>query len=303
MRKKSIALLMSVVMLTMSGCGNAQQAASIVQKQQQQEMKEAYSEPVYNVPEDKSTIEDDPDYYTYYEEEKETEYEDWYESSYQWSEDRPDETASMEEWDQYLADEISRIIQGDAVDAVPSYEFGEFTEYGYRSEYLGYRFAIPENCRLLLARELFVNVGFTDEEIDANYAYVESQYEDLANLMDLFALYPDTGTCVGIAVETVNQSEYTVEEAIQSCLDVVEETSGGLMKADGTFEEVEFAGHTYLKAVAKQEKTNSGQVAYQEIYGMFYNDRFVYITFVYMEGNVSEAEALKNAMKPLENVR
>lgn len=277
MKKKCVALLMTAVMLLMTGCGSsAGTATAIVAEQKQQKMYDAYANSVNK--EQESTVT----------------YEETYEQDEQWTaEGRPDETASAEEWDQYVADEITRIIQGD--ETFSFYDFGEFTEYGYRSEYLGYRFVIPENCRLLLARELFTQAGFTDEEISASYDDVKSQYERLDEVPDLFAFYPNTGTCICVAVDMVDTYRYTIEDAMQNCMQVIEESSDGALKTDGTFEEVEFAGHTYMKAVAKMDG------ACQEVYGMFLDDRFVYITIAYLTENASEADTLRNAMKPIEN--
>lgn len=170
-----------------------------------------------------------------------------------------------------------------------SYTPGVFTETGYDSEFLGFRFTTPDGFALATEEELSSLMGTTVENME-NASDLQKKYAELVNIYELMVTNAD-GTINGqIILEKTAVSVDTYIDVFSSQLE--EQMSGMTVELDEATEEVEIAGATYTKLSADIE--SYGIVLTQDYYFRKVGDRMMCMCITWMEGMEAERDAIMN---------
>lgn len=171
-----------------------------------------------------------------------------------------------------------------------SYTPGTFTDTGYESEFLGFRFTTPDGFALATQEELSQMMGITFDALGDDVSDAQKKYAELTTLYELMAMDSLGVTNVNIVLEKTNvsMSKYLAAFKAQvESLDVMK------VSLQGDAQEVEFAGATYTKLSA--DVSASGITLYQEYYLRKVGDRMMTITVTWADGFETSKETLMNA--------
>ena len=170
-----------------------------------------------------------------------------------------------------------------------SYTPGVFTETGYESEFLGFRFTTPDGFALATEDELSEMMGVTLENME-NASDLQKKYAELVNIYELMVT-DETGTVNGqIILEKTGVSVDTYIDAFTSQLE--ESMQGMDVTLQEGSEEVEIAGSTYTKLSADIE--SYGIVLTQDYYFRKVGGRMMCLCLTWMEGMEAERDAIMN---------
>lgn len=171
-----------------------------------------------------------------------------------------------------------------------SYTPGTFTDTGYESEFLGFRFTTPDGFALATQEELSQMMGITFDALGDDVSDAQKKYAELTTLYELMAMDSLGVTNVNIVLEKTNVSMNKYLAAFKA---QVESLDAMKVSLQGDAQEVEFAGATYTKLSA--DVSASGITLYQEYYLRKVGDRMMTITVTWADGFETSKETLMNA--------
>ena len=171
-----------------------------------------------------------------------------------------------------------------------SYTPGTFTDAGYESEFLGFRFTTPDGFALATQEELSQMMGITFDALGDDVSDAQKKYAELTTLYELMAMDSLGVTNVNIVLEKTNVSMNKYLAAFKA---QVESLDAMKVSLQGDAQEVEFAGATYTKLSA--DVSASGITLYQEYYLRKVGDRMMTITVTWADGFETSKETLMNA--------
>lgn len=171
-----------------------------------------------------------------------------------------------------------------------SYTPGVFTETGYDSEFLGFRFTTPDGFALATEEELTELMGVTIKSME-NASDLQKKYAELTNIYELMATNAD-GTVYGQII--LEKTAVSLDTYLEVIISQLEESEQGvnITVQEGT-EEVEIAGAAYTKMSAEME--SYGMVFSQDYYFRKVGGRMMCMAITWMEGCEADRDALMNA--------
>lgn len=198
------------------------------------------------------------------------------------SEAKESTEASKEEEKENIADGVIGNLLG-----INEYYPGVYTETGYESEFVGYRFTTPENVVLLTQEEREEAMGMTFDEMKNDDPM--AKYAEMATIMDLCAQM-ETGTNVNLTLSMISGDDFTLDEFVTEIKKGL--PAQGLTATEG-YETVTFAGKEAAKFGGSMSM--QGVMIYQEYYLFLDSDFCGMTTFTWIEGSEDEKQALVDA--------
>lgn len=196
------------------------------------------------------------------------------------SEAKESTEASKEE--ENIADGVISNLLG-----INEYYPGVYTETGYESEFVGYRFTTPENVVLLTQEEREQAMGMTFDEMKNDDPM--AKYAEMATIMDMCAQM-ETGTNVNLTLSMISGDDFTLDEFVTEIKKGL--PAQGLTATEG-YETVTFAGKEAAKFGGSMSM--QGVMIYQEYYLFLDSDFCGMTTFTWIEGSEDEKQALVDA--------
>lgn len=170
-----------------------------------------------------------------------------------------------------------------------AYTPGTFTDTGYESEFLGFRYTTPDGCTLATEDELSQLMGMSLDAMGDDFSEVQKKYAELTTIYEMMVTDATGAANANVVLEKTNVS-------FSKYLDAFKEQLNGLTSMSvtlkGDAEEVDLAGATYTKLAADVE--TSGFVMCQEYYLRKVGDRMMCITVTYADGFEAEKDAILN---------
>lgn len=171
-----------------------------------------------------------------------------------------------------------------------SYTPGTFTDTGYESEFLGFRFTTPDGFALATEEELSQMMGITFDALGDDVSDAQKKYAELNTVYELMAMDSLGVTNVNIVLEKTNVSMSKYLAALKAQAESLDAMKVSLQ---GDAQEVEFAGATYTKMSANVSA--NGITMYQEYYLRKVGDRMMMMTVTWADGFETAKETLMNA--------
>ena len=171
-----------------------------------------------------------------------------------------------------------------------SYTPGTFTDTGYESEFLGFRFTTPDGFALATEEELSQMMGITFDALGDDVSDAQKKYAELNTVYELMAMDSLGVTNVNIVLEKTNVSMSKYLAALKAQAESLDAMKVSLQ---GDAQEVEFAGATYTKMSANVSA--NGITMYQEYYSRKVGDRMMMMTVTWADGFETAKETLMNA--------
>lgn len=170
------------------------------------------------------------------------------------------------------------------------YTPGTFTETGYETKFLGFRFTTPEGFVLSSAEELSQLMGITMDTLNesGDITEVQKKYAELTSIYELMVSDSIGGANINIVLEKTSVP-------LNSYIEIVKEqlTEVSVMTVNiNSEEEVEFAGETYTKLAADVEA--NGVAMYQDYYIRKVNGYVMMMTVTWADGFEAEKDAMIN---------
>lgn len=168
-----------------------------------------------------------------------------------------------------------------------AYTPGTFTDTGYESEFLGFRFTTPDGFALATEEELSQLMGMSLDAMGDDVTEVQKKYAELTTIYEMM-VSNETGVAnANVVLEKTNVSLSKYIEAFKSQLDGL---SAMTVNLKGDTEEVELAGETYTKMTADVE--TNGFTLYQEYYLRKVGDRMMVMTVTWADGVEDDKAAI-----------
>lgn len=180
---------------------------------------------------------------------------------------------------------------------VTGYYPGVFTQTGYESEYLGYRFTTPEGFTLKTQEELAALMGMSMDMISQDFSDAQMEYAKASIIYDLMASNA-IGTNVNIVLQQLDTTGLTLDLLAETTMQQMAGLTSMECILSDSYEIVEFAGAEYAKYTATV--TAQGVVMNQEYYVGMKPDRIVNFTFTYVDGEENQKDALVNAFSEMQ---
>ena len=173
------------------------------------------------------------------------------------------------------------------------YKPGVYTETGYESETVGYRFVTPEGCTLSTEEDLVELMGASYELLKNEYDEMDLYYAQQASVYDMVAAMP-SGVNVNVIWARTEGSidEKDIVESVKQELEALEFMNVTVQEG---YDKVEIAGKEYIKMTAFA--TMNGVEMIQEYYVDAEKGYSVSMTLTYYEGFEAERDALFNAFE------
>lgn len=170
------------------------------------------------------------------------------------------------------------------------YVQGTFTETGYESEYLGFRFTTPDGFALSTREELDTAMSTSMELLGDDYTDAQKKYAELVTIYEMM-VSDELGTVnANIVLEKTNLS---VDKYIDAVKTQMEGLSAMTVTVDEDVTDVEFAGTTYKKLCLDTEM--QGIVLNQDCYFRKVGDRVMMMTVTWLDEFADSKDALINA--------
>lgn len=171
-----------------------------------------------------------------------------------------------------------------------AYTPGTFTETGYETEYLGFRFTTPENFVLASSEELsqIMGVALDAASESGDVTELQKKYAELTSIYEL--MVSDT---MGVANANIILEKTVVP--LDAYIEIIKEQLAEMSAMTVTItgeEEVEFAGATYTKLSADVEA--SGIAMYQDYYFRKVEGYVMLMTITWADGFEEGKDAILN---------
>lgn len=175
-----------------------------------------------------------------------------------------------------------------------TYTPGTFTDAGYETEFLGFRFNTPDGYALATTEELGQLMGISMDSLTESGDVTEAQakYAELTSIYELMVT-----DSMGITNANIVLEKSVIP--LNTYVEVLKEQLQGISTMSVTFtgeEEVELAGATYTKLSADVE--SSGVSMYQEYYLRKVEGYIMCLTLTWADGFEAEKEAIMKAFAP-----
>lgn len=172
------------------------------------------------------------------------------------------------------------------------YKIGEYTDYGYESEYLGYKFKCPEGF-VLTTREQIAQISqISLDLISDDVSELQKAYTDLAVIYEMMATNTLTTSNVVITLEK-NLTDSSLDKYIDSFKAQTKTMTTMEFSLNDEITTEELAGCQYkvINAVVGMSGVTMNQIYYFREVG----DRFMTMTITYRDNNESDKDAILNA--------
>lgn len=190
--------------------------------------------------------------------------------------------------------EVSEIDDSQTDD---EYQIGKYTETGYISEYVGYKFTTPENCVLASQDELAQMAGLSFDILEDDLGKVITDYGRTATIFDLYAAYIDNSANVNITLAPNTMNVTDVNMIAEASLEMLKNMDTMKVEVPDERNTVEIAGKEYLNITVK---TSIGEITMtQDLYMALYKDKVVSMTITYLDGYEDERDTLLAAFTEL----
>lgn len=166
------------------------------------------------------------------------------------------------------------------------YAPGEFTDTGYDSEFLGFRYTTPEGFTLSTREELDSMMNVAMDAVGDDMNAIQKKYAELTVIYEMMVMNETGSANANITLEKTSAS---VDKYVESFKSQASELSGMNITIEGDAEEVEVAGATYTKLTGSVDA--SGVTVKQEYYFRQVGDRMMTMTVTNM-GDDAGVEAL-----------
>ena len=171
-----------------------------------------------------------------------------------------------------------------------AYTPGTFTETGYETEFLGFRFTTPDGFVLATSEELTQLMGMTMDAMSESGDINEVQ-KKYAELTSIYELMVTDATGVANANIILEKTNVPLNSYVEILKGQFEEMAAMNIAMTGE-EEVDFAGATYTKLSADVEA--SGIKMYQDYYLRKVNGYMMCMTITWADGFEAEKDAIVN---------
>ncbi len=169
-----------------------------------------------------------------------------------------------------------------------TYAPGKFTDNGYESEFLGFRYTTPEGYTLSDEETLQSLMGLTLDAMGDDLSEIQKKYAEIAVVYEMMVA-SDTGTAnANITLEKTNAKLSTYIDTFKT---QASELSGMDVTLGDTQEEVTLAGATYTKLTGSVDM--SGITINQEYYLRKVGDRMMALTVTWYDDE-AERDTLLN---------
>lgn len=172
------------------------------------------------------------------------------------------------------------------------YTPGTFTEAGYASEYLGYRFTTPRGCTLMSREEKEHLMGIVTETLGDDAEGLQKAYADQAVVYDMVASLQD-GANVNVVCSKCGTDKMTSDQLVRDIKKQLAAQSAMTATVADVYEEVDFAGGSYVKMTA--EVSAEGARMQQEYYVCMKPGYVIQITVTYAPENEADRDVLVGA--------
>ncbi len=204
--------------------------------------------------------------------------------------------AESNEESQAESNEESQAESTDGSEA-EGYVQGVFTETGYESEYMGYRFTTPEGCTLMNQEQLLQMMGLSLDVLSEDYSEKMLEYAQQSIVYDLFAAYEETNTNINIVLQPMDTTGITIDDVVEASVSQLESLNSMDITVSDERSTVTIAGQEYTKLLV--DNVANGVTMKQELYLALLPDKMVNMTVTYLEGNEAERDALLAAFAEL----
>lgn len=177
------------------------------------------------------------------------------------------------------------------------YTVGKYTDTGYESEYMGFRFTTPEGCTLMTQEQLLQLAGVTIDVLADDFNEQMMEHAKNAMIYELFAAYESTTTNINVILQPTDTSSITLDQVIDASVQQLEAMTAMDCTVSDERSTVTIAGQEYTKLSV--DTVANGASLKQEVYIALLPDRMVNITLTYTEGNEAERDALLAAFTEL----
>lgn len=172
-----------------------------------------------------------------------------------------------------------------------TYTPGTFTDAGYETEFLGFRFNTPDGYALATTEELDQLMGISMDSLTESGDVTEAQakYAELSSIYELMVT-----DSMGITNANIVLEKSVIP--LNTYIEVLKEQLQGMSMMSVTFtgeEEVELAGATYTRLSADVE--SSGVAMYQDYYLRKVEGYIMCLTLTWADGFEAEKDAIINA--------
>ncbi len=168
-----------------------------------------------------------------------------------------------------------------------AYTPGKFTDNGYESEFLGFRYTTPEGYMLSDEDTLKDLMGTTLDVIGDDMSEIQKKYAEIAVIYEMM-VSSDTGTAnANITLEKTNAKLSTYVDTFKT---QASELSGMDVTLEDSEEEVTLAGATYTKL--KGSVDMSGITVNQEYYLRKVGDRMMALTVTWYDDDAERDKIL-----------
>lgn len=185
----------------------------------------------------------------------------------------------------------------DAEDA-ETYVFGTFTENGYESPYVGYRFTAPEGYVLYSQEEMAQIMGISMDMISDDYDALQRTYLESAIVYDMMAANAENPiNNINVVVQQMDTSAYTLETIVDANIQELSALTSMECNVSEDYEMVTFAGTEFAKLTA--EVTANGVTINQEYYIKLLPAGIVTITITYDPADTEACNTMISAFEAL----
>ncbi len=176
-------------------------------------------------------------------------------------------------------------------DDAKDYTPGKFTDTGYESEYLGFRFTTPEGFTLSSKEDLDSMMNLALDVLDEDMNEIQKKYAEITTIYEMMVANEMGTTNANIVLEKTSVS---LDKYIDKFKSQVAELSGMDIQIKGDTEEAEIAGAKYTKLSGELEM--SGVTVSQDYYFRKVGDRIMCMTITAVDDEAGK-EALLNGFK------
>ena len=195
-----------------------------------------------------------------------------------------DTTEADSEEETVVEDTTEEVVEEET--AGGSYYPGVYTETGYESEYLGFRYTTPEGFTIASEEEMEEMSDAGEELLSEDFTEIQMAYADIVTINELMVTDE-----YGIVNFNITLEKTPVDLA--TYIELFKEQLSGLSAMTVEIvneEEVELAGATYTKLTANVE--SQGVVMGQEYYLRQQDDRIIALITTWLEGMEAEKDTM-----------
>lgn len=170
-----------------------------------------------------------------------------------------------------------------------TYEKGQYTDTGYESEFLGFRYTTPDGYTLASEEELVSMMGITLDAMGDDVTEAQKKYAELATVFEMMVSDPTGGCNMNM---TIDKQVMSVDKYVATLREQVKSISSMDIEINDAEEDVTIAGTTYRKLTASASMY--GITMNQEYYVAKVGDRMVSMAVTYLDGMEDGKDTILN---------